>query len=95
MTFLEEEEVFPTVEATATGAAVTVEVNDTSEVLGTNQNNKRKLPDKPVEKKVLFLCSFDLSLLLSIHNALAYVFSLVPLMIPNGITLIMEFGSTL
>lgn len=61
MTFLEEEEVFPTVEAT--GAAVTVEVNDTSEVLGTNQNNKRKLPDKPVEKKVLFLCSFDLSLL--------------------------------
>lgn len=93
MTFLEEEEVFPTVEAT--GAAVTVEVNDTSEVLGTNQNNKRKLPDKPVEKKVLFLCSFDLSLLLSIHNALAYVFSLVPLMIPNGITLSMEFGSTL
>lgn len=93
MTFLEEEEVFPTVEAT--GAAVTVEVNDTSEVLGTNQNNKRKLPDKPVEKKVLFLCSFDLSLLLSIHNALAYVFSLVPLMLPNGITLSMEFGSTL
>lgn len=93
MTFLEEEEVFPTVEAT--GAAVTVEVNDTSEVLGTNQNNKRKLPDKPVEKKVLFLCSFDLSLLLSIHNALAYVFSLVPLMIPNVITLSMEFGSTL
>lgn len=93
MTFLEEEEVFPTVEAT--GAAVTVEVNDTSEVLGTNQNNKRKLPDKPVEKKVLFICSFDLSLLLSIHNALAYVFSLVPLMIPNGITLSMEFGSTL
>lgn len=93
MTFLEEEEVFPTVEAT--GAAVTVEVNDTSEVLGTNQNNKRKLPDKPVEKKVLFLCSFDLSLLLGIHNALAYVFSLVPLMIPNGITLSMEFGSTL
>lgn len=92
MTFLEEEEVFPTVEAT--GAAVTVEVNDTSEVLGTNQN-KRKLPDKPVEKKVLFLCSFDLSLLLCIHNALAYVFSLVPLMIPNGITLSMEFGSTL
>lgn len=93
MTFLEEEEVFPTVEAT--GAAVTDEVNDTSEVLGTNQNNKRKLPDKPVEKKVLFLCSFDLPLLLSIHNALAYVFSLVPLMIPNGITLRMEFGSTL
>lgn len=93
MTFLEEEEVFPTVEAT--GTAVTVEVNDTSEVLGTNQNNKRKLPDKPVEKKVLFLCSFDLSLLLSIHNALAYIFSLVPLMIPNGVTLSMEFGSTL
>ncbi|XP_058215543.1 splicing factor U2AF-associated protein 2 isoform X1 [Rhododendron vialii] len=49
MTFLEEEEVFPTVEAV--GAAVTEEVNDTSEVLETNQNTKRKLPDKPVEKK--------------------------------------------
>ncbi|KAG5549494.1 hypothetical protein RHGRI_014731 [Rhododendron griersonianum] len=49
MTFLEEEEVFPTVEVA--GAAVTEEVNDTSEVLETNQNTKRKLPDKPVEKK--------------------------------------------
>lgn len=77
MTFLEEEEVFPTVEAA--GAAVTVEVNDTSEVLGTNQNNKRKLPDKPVEKKVLFLCSFDLSLLLSIHYGVRIYFVNKPL----------------
>lgn len=66
MTFLEEEEVFPTVEVV--GAAVTEEVNDTSEVLETNQNTKRKLPDKPVEKKVhLFSHSFDLSLLFTMH----------------------------
>lgn len=63
MTFLEEEEVFPTVEAIgalveavgapveAVGASVMEEFNDNSEVLETNRKTKRKLPDKPVEKK--------------------------------------------
>lgn len=66
MTFLEEEEVFPTVEAVgasveAVGASVMEELNDNSEVLETNRNTKRKLPDKPVEKKVLSFFPFYLT----------------------------------
>ncbi|KAA8538816.1 hypothetical protein F0562_025508 [Nyssa sinensis] len=51
MTFLQEEEVFPTVETAE--ASEKEEVHDTSEVVEANPNAKRKLPDQPVEKKVL------------------------------------------
>ncbi|XAR65845.1 hypothetical protein NMG60_11011816 [Bertholletia excelsa] len=49
MTFLQEEEVFPLVQAA--DASVTEEVKDTSEVVETKPSAKRKLPDKPVDKK--------------------------------------------
>uniref|UniRef100_A0A2N9GCG5 RRM domain-containing protein n=1 Tax=Fagus sylvatica TaxID=28930 RepID=A0A2N9GCG5_FAGSY len=64
MTFLVEEEVFPTFSVTdalvkeevnetvnASDASGEEEVNDTSELVGDKQNGKRKLTDKPDEKK--------------------------------------------
>lgn len=71
MTFLVEEEVFPTFSVTdalvkeevnetvnASDASGEEEVNGTSELVGDKQNGKRKLTDKPDEKKV-FLSKFS------------------------------------
>uniref|UniRef100_A0A5B7BCW9 Putative splicing factor U2AF-associated protein 2 isoform X1 n=1 Tax=Davidia involucrata TaxID=16924 RepID=A0A5B7BCW9_DAVIN len=49
MTFLQEEELFPTVETA--DAFVKEEVHDTSEVVEAIPDAKRKSPDKPTEKK--------------------------------------------
>lgn len=49
MTFLQEEELFPTV--SADNASVKEEVNDTSEIAEPKNNAKRKVPEQPVEKK--------------------------------------------
>lgn len=76
MTFLQEEEVFPTFSVSdtpvkevnetviASDAPGKEEVNDASEILGTMQNGKRKLLDKEPEKKVFRLkfSSFALAL---------------------------------
>lgn len=58
MTFLREEEVFPTADVIDTSADE--EVADTAEA---KQSAKRKLPDNQVEEKVvIFCCFFSLSL---------------------------------
>lgn len=76
MTFLQEEEVFPTFSVSdtplkevnetviASDAPGKEEVNDASEIVGTMQNGKRKLLDKEPEKKVFRLkfSSFSLAL---------------------------------
>lgn len=76
MTFLQEEEVFPTFSVSdtplkevnetviASDAPGEEEVNDASEIVGTMQNGKRKLLDKEPEKKVFHLkfSSFSLAL---------------------------------
>lgn len=76
MTFLQEEEVFPTFSVSdtpvkevnetviASDAPGKEEVNDASEAVGTMQNGKRKLLDKEPEKKVFRLkfSSFSLAL---------------------------------
>ncbi|GAV83085.1 RRM_1 domain-containing protein/DUF4339 domain-containing protein [Cephalotus follicularis] len=48
MTFLQEEEMFPTLDAVY---ASVKEVNGTSEVVEAKHDGKRKSPDKPIEKK--------------------------------------------
>ncbi|KAJ4719173.1 splicing factor U2AF-associated protein 2 [Melia azedarach] len=56
MTFLEEEEVFPTVNvtnATVNDEVVKEKVNGTDNVMEAKHNGKRKQPDKQVEKKVV------------------------------------------
>ncbi|KAJ4719222.1 Pentatricopeptide repeat [Melia azedarach] len=60
MTFLEEEEVFPTVNvtnATVNDEVVKEKVNGTDNVMDAKHNGKRKQPDKQVEKKMLLLYS--------------------------------------
>lgn len=66
MTFLKEDEVFPTISATdaadAANASVGEDVNGSDEQKESSGNGKRKLLEKQVDKKVSFL-SLEFSLL--------------------------------
>lgn len=102
MTFLQEEEVFPNFSVSdapvkevnetviTSDAPGKEEVNDASEILGTMQNGKRKLPDKEAEKKVFHLkfSSFSLSRFLNLIILSTFLLVLIGIilklnMLPN------------